>query len=77
MTDILLEDSTIVLAAHTTRVQGPDLELDAEDRRAPERRGGGSPRRALVHGFNDELIVNYGGDFPGGVTVQGRRSSRS
>ena len=28
-------------------------------------------RRALVHGFNDELVVNFAGDYPGGVTIRG------
>jgi hypothetical protein len=27
--------------------------------------------RALVHGFSDELVINYGGDYTGGVTIKG------
>jgi hypothetical protein len=50
-----------------------DLMLDSPVRRGP---GGGRWRRALVHGSataisGDNLIVNFNGDYPGGVRVNG------
>jgi hypothetical protein len=46
-------------------VNSTDFLLDS-----PERRKNNTPhRRALVHGFNDELVLNFGGDYPGGVTI--------
>ena len=44
-----------------------DVYLDHPSRRI---RPGGS-RRALVHGHNDNLVLNYNGDYPGGVLIQG------
>ena len=48
-------------------VQGWDLRLDAPDRRKNQ-----TPfRRALVHDSNDGLTLNWGTDYPGGVTICG------
>jgi len=49
-------------------MKGPDLEIDCDTRR---RSGTTGPRRALVHGFQDELIINYNRDYPGGITILG------
>jgi hypothetical protein len=61
------------------QVDGSFLELDARVVKAistdfmldePSRRNGGGPhRRALVHDQNDGLTINFGGDYPGGVTL--------
>ncbi len=49
-------------------VTGPDICLDNPDRRAGHT---GGVRRALVHGGNDQLVLNYGNDYTGGVLVAG------
>lgn len=46
-----------------------DLMLDSPERRS---KAGTSPlRRALVHDFSDGLTINWGSDYPGGVTLNG------
>lgn len=66
--DIKLNGSQIELEATHVVTEAHDLHLNFAGRRKP----GGSPyRRALVHGFEDELIVNYSGDYPGGITLNG------
>jgi hypothetical protein len=61
------------------RVVSRDLELDHPSRRGTEHAD--RPRRALVHDAEDGLTINFGGDYPGGVTVQGalriRRGGRT
>ena len=51
-------------------VEAWDLVLRSTDRltggMAPD-----APRRALVHDHDDGLTVNWGEDYPGGVTLQG------
>jgi hypothetical protein len=58
-------------------VKGTDVMLDG----GSERRGDGgifkplrrSPyRRALVHGWGDQLVLNWDHDYSGGVVIQGR-----
>ena len=57
-------------------VKGTDIMLDG----GSERRGTGvftkirrSPyRRALVHGWGDQLVLNWSNDYAGGVVVNGR-----
>lgn len=44
-----------------------DLKLDNASRRSSS----GGNRRALVHNFSDGLTINYGRDYPGGVTIRG------
>jgi hypothetical protein len=47
---------------------GPDLQTDYTPRRA----GNNNPfKRALVHGDNDTLHINFAGDYSGGVQVDG------
>jgi hypothetical protein len=64
-------ESDIRLDQHLVIIEATDLILDAPERRAPDAPVGGY-RRALVHGPNDQLIINYDGDYPGGVLIQGR-----
>jgi hypothetical protein len=70
-TDIKLDQNGgnwVVVEGTVLKTTAADLMLDS-----PARRGGGpSPfRRALVHDFQDGLTINFGGDYPGGVTVTG------
>lgn len=69
MSDVILDgDSQVTVLCDNLNVQGHDLLLDASARRRP-----GSPRfrRALVHDEGDGLTVNFAGDYPGGVTLNG------
>jgi hypothetical protein len=62
--------------SRVTQVFGTDLMLDG----GTERRGGvfrptrrPSPyRRALVHGWGDQLVLNWDHDYSGGVVITGR-----
>jgi hypothetical protein len=70
MTDVLLDDidgSYLTFDARVVKVVASDLIIDAPDRH----RGGGPLRRALVHDQSDGLTLNFGGDYPGGVTIGG------
>lgn len=67
----------LVVRSRITQVMGTDLMLDG----GSERRGDGgifkplrrSPyRRALVHGWGDQLVLNWDHDYRGGVTINGR-----
>jgi hypothetical protein len=69
-TDIKLDqgDGNWLLAeGNVLKTTAADFMLDSPARR----RGGGPHRRALVHDFQDGLTINFGGDYPGGVTVSG------
>jgi hypothetical protein len=63
-------DSDVKLVPGQVRVEACDLCIDSPDRRkkdtptAPD-------RRALVHDFGDGLTINWAGDYPGGVTING------
>lgn len=62
-TDVKLLDKQV-------KVEAWDLCVDATDRRKDTT----TPhRRALVHDFEDGLTVNWGGDYPGGVTINGTK----
>jgi len=56
----------ITMACKRMDVTGSDIVLDS-----PVRRKAGGPkfRRALVHDENDGLSINFGNDYPGGVTM--------
>ncbi len=57
----------VELASRVVSVKGTDLMLDYQSRRANS-----TPyRRALVHGWNDTLTMNYNRDYPGGVLIEG------
>ncbi len=53
------------------RLDGADLSLGHRDGRDIGDRTG---QRALVHYLNDELLLNYDGDFEGGVHIQGPKT---
>ncbi len=58
-------NSDIRLQHGQVAVDAWDLCIDSPDRRKNET----SHRRALVHDFNDGLTVNWGNDYPGGVSL--------
>lgn len=57
----------IDVASRVVQVKGSDLMLDYQPRRANST----AFRRALVHGWNDTLTLNYNRDYPGGVLIEG------
>jgi|GEM_PF-1976738 len=65
--DVKLDGRTAIVEGSWLLVKCWDIKLDADDRRKQS----GGHRRALVHGFNDELVVNWADDYPGGVTIAG------
>jgi hypothetical protein len=70
VSDVILDDGSeqVTVQCNNLHVQGHDFLLDAPARRKPN-----SPafRRALVHDQNDGLTLNFGGDYPGGVKING------
>ena len=73
-TDIKLDQQGgdwLIIEGRVLKTTASDLIIDS-----PGRRLGGSPssphRRALVHDFQDGLTINFNGDYPGGVTVNGK-----
>ena len=68
MSDVMLEDTQVTVTCENLNVQGHDVLIDASTRRRPE---GPRFRRALVHDEGDGLTVNFGNDYPGGVTLNG------
>ncbi len=54
------------IRAHHYIFMGTDLQM-----RRPDAINGTTYRRALVHGFNKDLIINYDSDFTGGVLING------
>jgi hypothetical protein len=69
MSDVVLDgDAQVTVLCENLNVQGHDLLLDAPARR---RAGGPQFRRALVHDGGDGLTVNFGNDYPGGVSLNG------
>src|SRR5437867_3293675 len=63
ITDIRLEENEVVIEATVLTTKARDFILDFPPRRKPTSH---SMRRALVHGFDDELVLNWDGDYPGG-----------
>lgn len=70
-TDVRLDQgdgSFVVVEGRVLKVLGSDLILDSPGRRSENQ----SPnRRALVHDSGDGLTINFNGDYPGGVTIDG------
>ena len=56
----------VTVACNRMDVTGSDIVLDSPVRRKP---GGPKFRRALVHDESDGLSINFGNDYPGGVTM--------
>lgn len=65
--DLTLDGVNAIVDGNCLAVRCWDVTLDAADRRSSQ----AGKRRALVHGFSDELVVNYNKDYPGGVTIRG------
>jgi hypothetical protein len=70
-TDVLLDDhdgTWITLNAAVVSTSASAIMVENPDRRLPD-----SPehRRALVHDRDDGLTVNFGDDYPGGLTLRG------
>jgi len=57
------------IGGRALRSQTTDFELDHEDRRSDV--NADRPRRALVHDYRDRLTLNWDGDYPSGVMIQG------
>jgi hypothetical protein len=69
-TDVKLDQdngASIVLEAGIVKTTAFDVVIDSPQRHT----GRGTTRRALVHDFGDGLTVNWQGDYPGGVTING------
>lgn len=74
-----MADADVVLDGKTLRLDGDlivtgatDLMIDNPDRRKINNVvQAGLYRRALVHGFNDVLTLNWDGDYKGGVRIVG------
>jgi hypothetical protein len=81
--DVLLSPTSVRLVADGGSPTGADrvvaettdFEVNFPPHRSSPTPGGSSGsemRRALVHDFDDALTVNYAGDYPAGVRVQGK-----
>lgn len=68
MSDIRFEGEWVHVDGNILKVATSDIMLD----HGPRRRSPGGHRRALVHDFNDGLTINWGPDYPGGVTINGK-----
>lgn len=66
--DIKLDGDFTVVEGSALMSRTWDIMLDAPDRRV----NSDGLRRALVHSSNDELVINFAGDYPGGVTIAGK-----
>jgi hypothetical protein len=68
-TDVILDDNDVRIEGWQLIVHGADLVIDAYN----ERRNGHltGQRRAVVHGWNDTLMLNLAGDYTGGTVIQG------
>ncbi|MCI5130043.1 MAG: hypothetical protein D3904_00635 [Candidatus Electrothrix sp. EH2] len=62
-----MADSDVKLLDGQVKVEAWDLCLDSQDRRENDT----THRRALVHDYGDRLTLNWGGDYPKGVKIQG------
>ncbi|MFI5530265.1 hypothetical protein ACIA8O_17135 [Kitasatospora sp. NPDC051853] len=71
--DVFLDkdkDGWVTIEAAVVNAQASDLILEQKAYRTQE---GGPFRRALVHGENDGLTINFSRDYPGGVTIHDAR----
>ncbi len=69
MSDIVFDESEqVTVLCNNLNVQGHDFLLDSAQRR---KANGPLFRRALVHDQNDGLTLNFAGDYPGGLTLNG------
>lgn len=74
-TDLILDQdggNSIVIDAAALKATAADFVLDSPSRHTGgQRKRKAGSRRALVHDFEDGLTVNFNGDYPGGVTING------
>ena len=61
-----------VIVKGNLMVQGEDLVLGSNDGRSI---GSRTRQRALVHDHNDQLRINFEGDFEGGVLIEGGKDA--
>lgn len=59
-----------IVRGFTLEHQGGDFKLGTNDTRSI---GNNPEQRALVHNTGDQLVINYAGDFEGGVAIHGPR----
>jgi len=71
MSDVKLERGLVKVEGQL-RVEGTDIHLSIPGRRNGRNRS--RDRRAVVHGHDDELILNYADDYKG-VQINGAKSS--
>jgi ribosomal protein L13E len=69
-TDNNAKGNKLILDDTCLKGQVFDFDLDHPDRRDPNATN--PRRRALVHGPGDKLVVNWDGDYPGGVEILGK-----
>ena len=60
------KDGWVTIEADVVNAKASDFILEQNAYRTDK---GGPFRRALVHNSNDGLTVNFGGDYPDGVTI--------
>lgn len=70
MSDLKLTDSGVIAEGSYFAIHAASFELKDSDR-FNARRSRGHMRRALVHETDDSLVINYGNDYPMGVTIEG------
>lgn len=71
MADVRLDTDKVIIEENLY-VEGPDIRLDYPSRRADDNLS--AERRALVHGSNDDLILNFSNDYKS-VTINARDGS--
>ncbi len=68
MSDIkFINNNEIEAECFSLKLTGADLKIDY----SPRRENNSPNRRALVHDYNDGLTINWAGDYPGGITLNG------
>src|SRR5690606_31166663 len=65
--DVKLNNNVLTLEGNFIETNAHDFKMDNPDRRSNT----AGHRRALVHGFKDELVINWASDYPGGVVING------
>jgi len=74
-TDVKLDENFVLIEGNALKVKAWDIMLDSPDRRLNAEGATNPYRRALVHDHADRLTINYRGDYPGGVKIQGQISA--
>ncbi len=70
-----MESDIKLLKRGTVQIEGKELHLKAHDIKldnlSRRKKGASGHRRAMVHDNTDGLTINFNGDYPGGVTMNG------